>query len=317
MKIADIKSTWNNIFFKEAPVDGICLFRILLGTVLLMNFCQDLSHFQDFWGPLGLQSVETFRNHFNGFHLNLFHLLEGTHASLYLILGLHFASLMGFLFGYKTRISSIVLLITLTSINQRNINMLNSADILLRIMAILMVFAPAGNKFSIDAMIAKRKGERLKENWAPWVHRLVQIQIAVVYLSTVWAKAKGDLWFDGTAVYYATRLEDFTRFSVPFILDNLITLKMITWSSLAIELALGSLIFIDELRKKVIVIGVSFHLGIEYMMSIPTFEILMIACLLAMFKVEEYPALLKQFEIKWEGFKTKLQPVFLPQGRRN
>jgi len=43
-------------------------------------------------------------------------------------------------------------------------------------------------------------------------------------------------------------------------------------------------------------IGIIFHLGIEYMMSIPTFEIIMIIGLLTMFDLEDYRNYLGQFK---------------------
>ncbi len=292
MKISEISRAWNQFFFREAPVDGICLFRVLLGTVLLSTFLTDLSGYQHFWGPYGLIGPQTFEGVFNGNHFNLFHALKPSFNSLYFVMALHCAALLCFIMGLKTRVASFVLLLTLTSLNQRNIYILNSADILMRILMMLMVFAPSGNKFSLDALLAKRKNRPLPEKAPLWVHRLIQIQIAVVYVSTVIAKSKGETWLDGSAVYYATRIDAFTRFPVPFILDNIFMLKLGTWSAMAIELALGTLIFVDEFRKPLILIGVIFHLGIEYMMAIPTFEILMIICLMAMFKIDEYPALI-------------------------
>ncbi|MCO4756133.1 MAG: HTTM domain-containing protein, partial [Bacteriovoracaceae bacterium] len=302
MKFNTITRQWNNFWFKELPVDGICLFRILIAIVAILSFVQDIGSYNDFWGPKGLQSVYSFRTLFNGNHFNLFHLLEANHSSLIFVISLHSIALLGFLLGYKTRFSSILLIITITSLGQRNIHLQNGADLLLRILLFMMCFAPCANKFSLDAFFAKRQGLALKALHTPWAHRIIQFQIAFVYLSTIYEKTKGSNWLDGSALYYATRLEDFTRFTVPYILDNMLILQLMTWGTLLLELALGSSIFIDEFRKKIIVTGIVFHIGIEYVMSIPTFEILMIACLLAMFKIEDYPVLLKGFNFKWPKF---------------
>ncbi len=316
MKISSIKELWNDFFFKELPVDGICLFRILIATVATMSFAQDLTCFEDFWGPKGLQSLETFKHTFSGFHFNLFHLLEGNNLSLLIILGLHTLALIGFLIGYKTKLSSIILIISLTSLAQRNIHIQNGADLLLRILILMMCFAPCGNKFSLDSLFARRRGEQLKELTPSWAHRLIQMQIAFVYLSTVYAKTKGTYWLDGSALYYATRLENFTRFGIPFFLDNLLSLKLLTWSTLLLEMALGSLIFIYEFRKKLIVAGIVFHIGIEYVMSIPTFEILMIAGLLAMFKIDDYPILLEKIDFNFKGLRAAMRPLLLRVNKR-
>ena len=288
MKYEEIKSIWYNYFFKERPVEGIAIFRILMGLLALFTFLQDSLVMQDFWGPFAIQSMKTSMMNYNFPILNIFQHFKITNNLMYFFITVQFIALFCFTIGFKTRIASVIAFVLMVSFNQRNINMLSSSDLLLRIMFMYMMFAPIGNAYSVDALIAKWKGRPLKRNHASWVLRLVQIQIAVVYVSTVIAKAQGNTWLDGSAVYYATRLVDLTRFPTPFILDWKWSICLITWSTLIIEFTLGTLIFIDEIRKPLIIFGIIFHLGIEYMMSIPTFEWLMIIGLLAMFKVDDY-----------------------------
>lgn len=288
MKISEVKTRWNNFWYAEKPVEGIAIFRILIGTLALITFTLDSLQMSDLWGPNAIQSVKTGMDNFSFPVLNIFQHMNLTENLLLVFIVFQFIALICFILGYKTRIASFIVFILLVSFQQRNINMLSSADLLLRILIMYMVFAPSGNSYSIDAFLAKLKGKPLKRNYANWVHRLIQIQIAVVYISTVIAKAKGHTWLDGSAVYYATRLADLTRFPVPFILDWRWSIMLITWGTLVIELALGTIIFIDEWRKPIIIFGIVFHLGIEYMMSIPTFEWLMIVGLIAMFKIEDY-----------------------------
>jgi uncharacterized membrane protein YphA (DoxX/SURF4 family) len=281
-------SKWNDFWFKEQPVEGIAIFRILFGCVLLLSFTQDALIMNEFWGPDAIQSVTTgMKNYFNP-TFNLFQYFEMSYSLLYTAVTIQFISIICFIIGFKTRLASILTFVLLVSFQQRTINMLSSADLLMRIMSLLMIFAPAGNAFSVDSILGKLKGIPLKKDYSVWVHRLIQIQIAVVYISTVIAKSKGETWLDGSAVYYSTRLVDLTRFPVPFILDWKWTIMLSTWGSLITEISLGTLIFIDEFRKPLIFWGILFHLGIEYMMSIPTFEWLMIACLLAMFNFSDY-----------------------------
>jgi hypothetical protein len=67
---------------------------------------------------------------------------------------------------------------------------------------------------------------------------------------------------------------------VPYILDNLVILKMLTWGTLVTEAALGIFVWIKEFRIPIIIVGILFHLGIEYTMCIPFFEWVMIISLL-------------------------------------
>jgi hypothetical protein len=112
---------------------------------------------------------------------------------------------------------------------------------------------------------------------APWAQRLIQIQLAVAYLATVRWKLAGHTWVDGTAVYYATRLHEFARFPVPYVFDHLWTIKLMTWGTLAVELALGTLVWFRRLRYPVLLAGLLLHLGLEYSMNIQLFQWVMIS----------------------------------------
>lgn len=294
MKLKNLKFLWLDFFFKERPVEGIAIFRILLGLLALTTFVQDSFVMHDLWGSYGLQSIATMKKNYHFPILSIFQFLNLTPNLLVGLVSIQIISLTAFTIGYKTRLANIISFILMVSFHQRNINILSSSDLLMRIMFMYLIFSPAANAYSIDSFLAKRKNRPLPRNYASWTFRLIQIQIAVVYVSTVLAKSKGITWFDGSAVYYATRLEDFTRFPVPFILDWKWSIRLITWSTLIIELFLGTVIFIEEFRRPLILIGIIFHLGIEYMMAIPTFEWLMIVCLIAMFKIEDY----RIFDIK-------------------
>lgn len=299
MKIKELKDKWDYFFFKERPIHLAGLFRILFGSLVLIVFFQDALYMNDLWGPNSIQSLETSLKNYNFKILNVFQYFEDSSTIIFIFTNLLIISLICFIFGFKTKFFGILAFILLVSFNQRTINMLSSADLLIRILFMLTLFSPCEKIFSIDAYLRKKQGRPYKEMGSMWAFRLIQIQIAVVYVSTVIAKGGGETWIDGSAIYYATRLEEFTRFPVPFLLDSKLMIKLMTWSTLILEFALGTLIFIKEFRKPLIIIGIIFHLGIEYMMSIPTFEWLMIICLIAMFRIEDYKEFYdNRFEIK-------------------
>lgn len=277
---------WDRFFFKPVAVEGIAVFRIVWCFLLLMYLFLDVGNIADFYGPKAILSLETVRQQFSYPHLNLFHLLGNTESMVALLMAVYGVALSFALVGFRTRSSLIVALVCMVSLHQRNIWLLSSSEVLMRTIMILLVCAPAGNALSVDSLLGKHKGSALPKEWAPWALRLIQIQICVVYVWTVWHKLKGDQWIDGTAVYYASRLDSMTNFPVPFILDNLFLIKLMTWGTLVLEFALGTLIWIKEFRRPLIIAGMIFHLGIEYMMSIPFFELIMMALLLNFYTPE-------------------------------
>jgi hypothetical protein len=303
ISIRTFLNRWDRFFFAPAPVEGIAIFRFVWCSLLLLALFFDLSNAADFYGPHALLSMETVKSQFNYPHLNLFYFMGHDLSTVYFMMVVYGLALFSAMIGFQTRLSLFVSMVCMMSFHHRNIWLLSSAEVLMRIVMILLVCSPAGNALSIDSMIARYKKNPLPREWAPWVLRLIQIQLSVVYLWTVWHKLKGDLWVDGTAIYYATRLQNMTNFPVPILLDNIFLIKIMTWSALALEFSLGTLVWFKEFRKPLIAMGLFFHLGIEYMMSIPFFELIMMALLLTYYTPEE----MRAFANRWMGaFKKSL-----------
>jgi predicted DCC family thiol-disulfide oxidoreductase YuxK len=142
-----------------------------------------------------------------------------------------------------------------------------------------MMFSQAGAALSLDRLlrIARGKESGPPTPRAPWAMRLIQIQLAFVYIFAFVWKAMGTMWLSGTAVYYTSRLAEFWRFPVPYIFEHVWTIKIWSWMTLLIELALGTLVWIKELRYWVLLAGVMLHLGIDYSMNIPLFGFIMMS----------------------------------------
>ncbi len=115
---------------------------------------------------------------------------------------------------------------------------------------------------------------------APWGLRIVQLQMVVVYFFAFWSKS-GELWQDGTAVSTAFRLQDLQRLPEWSVLvDDIWVVAFLTWSTLVVELALGTLLWVKRLRPALIVFGVLLHLMIDTFVLVGFFGLAMIAGLM-------------------------------------
>ncbi len=301
ISIKDVVKSWDEFFFRPQPVESIAIFRIFWCTMLLIAALFDFQNIQDFYGPHAILSLSTVKSQFQFFHLNIFQLFNATYDFVYILFGIYIIALFSSVIGFYTRTSMIIAFIAMVSFHQRNIWLLSSSELLMRLTMLLLICSPCGHAYSIDSLLGRNfplfKRERL---WSPWALRLIQIQLSVVYVWTFLHKLKGDTWFDGTALYYATRLDAMKNLPVPFILDWLPAIKLMTWMTLALELALGTLIWFKEFRRSLIILGFGFHLSIEYMMSIPFFELVMILLLTTFIE----PATIKGFMMakreQWE-----------------
>jgi hypothetical protein len=106
---------------------------------------------------------------------------------------------------------------------------------------------------------------------------MIQFQTALVYFMTAWWKATGETWVNGTALYYVQHLQEFHRFPMPSWTNNPLIIKVQTWFGLAEEFALGTLIWIVEVRYWVLAAGVVLHLALEYSMNVPLFQWIMMS----------------------------------------
>lgn len=297
---------WDRFFYSETDATALCLFRILFGFFLFLNGISLVEDFQ-VWFGIGTNALVPLSDSFTfykNFRINIFKWLSPTEFSAWLVLLTYIATSFFVMIGFKTRISTIICFILMVSMQNRNYSILNSGDTLMRCMLFLMMFAPTHVKYSIDAYLQKNKDQPFKTEISILTIRLLQLQFSLVYLATTLFKLKGYDWVDGSAVYYTSRLVNFQRIVLPIVFDYPLLVKFATWSALFIEFAMGSLVWVKELRLPVLISGLLLHLLIEVSMSIGFFEWVMIS---------SYILFLEPKEVFW--FKERFK-LLLPQFAR-
>lgn len=92
--------------------------------------------------------------------------------------------------------------------------------------------------------------------------RILRLQLAVVYLSTVFEKLRGQTWTEGTATFRAFGLKNMQRFPIPgFLASNGVAHNLLTWATLVLEVAVPILLFNPKWRRKAAFVGFCFHMG--------------------------------------------------------
>jgi hypothetical protein len=208
-----------------------------------------------------------------GVRLNLFTLMPSgdlwTHAFFWVFL----AAAVLLTVGLATRLSSVLVFLCLTSMHQRNLYLLHSGDGFMRVAGFFLIFAPAGAAFSLDRWIRiRRKGQVEIELCRPWAQRMIQFNMALFYLTACWWKSLGADWVNGSAVYYVIHLDQLLRFPLPASFGSPFFVKLATWLTLALEFSLSVLVWFRETRYPVLLVGVLFHLSLEYALNVPLFE---------------------------------------------
>lgn len=282
-------SGWDKFFFSKTDATALCIFRIMFGFFLFLN---GISLVQDFheWYGLGdkaLIPLMDSMSFYSDFRINVYNWLSPTESSAWLVLITYIVTSIFVMIGFKTRLSTIICFVLMVSMQNRNYSILNSGDTLMRCMLFLMIFAPIHVKYSVDAFLRKKRGIPYNPEIPITTIRLMQLQFSLVYFATTLFKLKGYDWVDGTAIYYTSRLVNFQRIVLPFVFDFPSVVKFMTWTALFIEFAMGTLVWVKELRIPVLIAGLLLHLGIEVSMSIGFFEWVMIAAYILFLEPKE------------------------------
>ncbi len=274
MKLESVGRAWNEFFFAPQRPLPVALYRIAYGVLVLSTAMLLRPEWLTWFGPRGLLSLRTMRETAPGWRLNLFAALPPTEASANAIFWILLVAAALLTLGLLTRLCSVVVFVCLASMHQRDIFMANSGDTLLCVSGFFLIFAPAGAALSVDRLLRIGWGSETAEirPRAPWAQRLIQIQTALMYFTSFWAKSQGSHWMDGTALYYALHIEQLQRFPVPAWLTAPVLVKLATWLALFVEFSLGVLVWFKDLRYAILLCGFLFHMCIEYSMNIPLFE---------------------------------------------
>jgi hypothetical protein len=272
-----LRAAWDRFWFapqSTAPVEALRIVFGFVATVWMLSLVPVLAPFFGDGGviperemPLGSWS--------------LFTLVQGTPW----IWMLWLAGLLGAValtVGYRTRLAALVVFVVVMSVTRSAPLAFNAGDGLLRLVAFYVLLMPAGSAASVDRWRADPEHVWSFPRRAPWALRLAQIQLSVIYVSTVWEKAGGAGWRDGTAVSYAVRIGEVSRLPVPsFFTDSLLLTQLATHGTLAAELAVGILVWNRAARPWVLAIGVLLHLSIELTLAVGFFSATIVTLYLA------------------------------------
>lgn len=191
------------------------------------------------------------------------------------------AASIALMVGWHSRFAAIVVFVLILSFQRRDPWFFNAGDAVVRIEALFMALSPCGAALSLDQR--RRTGSFWSAQTLPnWPIRLIQVQMSIIYVVCVQTKLSGQTWLDGTAVSYALRLEDMQRIPVPdWISTNASLMNAATWGTLAVELALGVLVWNKRCRPWVLAAGVMLHLGIDLNIEIGIFSYAMLVMYVA------------------------------------
>jgi hypothetical protein len=270
---------WNALFFAPRDPRLASVIRIGFALIVLIDLAVLAPDLRMWFSEDGVLPAGMGEQIINEHAITLFSYLPHTDWVLYGAFTIFVAQTVLLLVGWRTRIQAIGVFIWLVAFQHRNYAIVDAEDTVLRMFAFYLALCPAGWAFSLDA----RRRPADAPTPIPWALRLIQIQVSIIYLSSAIEKCLGDHWTRGTALYYVSRLDDaFGKWPMPrFPFESMTTVKLMSWSVLALELLLPVFLWIKRTRTIALVVAIVFHLAIDYTMNLFLFHWLMILGLLS------------------------------------
>lgn len=138
----------------------------------------------------------------------------------------------------------------------------------------------------------------------------MQIQLSVLYLSTVWQKLQGDTWLDGSAVSYVLRQDDLLRVELPTAFTGSpVVSAVLTYGTLGVELAVGVLIWSRRARPFVVVPAILLHVLVDAILAAALISAAMLTAFVSFVPPETASRLIAK--VRNRGFRL------LPERRRS
>ncbi|SFS30625.1 HTTM domain-containing protein [Marininema halotolerans] len=266
---------------------GTSLLRVGFGLGLLYLYLYHMSERHLLWGSFGLWPTGPF---LEGANVRGVYTLFQWFDSPWFLEGVYFGGILAtllFTIGYRTRLFSIITFVIFWSFYFRNPFITNGGENILRLEMFYLLFANAGAYFSVDHSRKKQRRRLAKAHrlfpYQAALHNFavaaIALQLLFMYFTAGMYKVMGSMWQNGTAVYYAMRVQDYVWPGISEIVwssEGLIL--FLTYSSVLFQIAFPFLL-LNRYTKYFAVFGAMFfHLGVGLLMNLMLFSWYMISC---------------------------------------
>jgi hypothetical protein len=302
-----IQHAWH--WMADAPQhrQGARILQIAIGSMILFRLVTEIPYALYFWGPNSI-AIGTTHTPFGTGGDDIVNAIFATGMGTYLFLLLLGIGAGCLVFGYRTPIATPIVYLTFNMLSWRFEAITDGGDTATQIILFFMLFLLAPN-------------EQVKPNsMRVWYHNCaivaLSIQIMMLYSATGFAKLRGTLWQDGTALYYITQVQAFTLPGVSQLFRNAFLVTIATYVPMFHQILFPVAIF-SRLKPIWIVIGILFHLSIAILMGLIPFSTAMIGLELVLLSDHDYAVLLRKVQImsKWiqSHFSFMVEKVSLTQ----
>ena len=267
---------------------GLSITRILICFIIIKNMCFYLPLAEDYFGLNGIFPYENYIEQMNFYGLKFltypYHL---QHFPFIFILTIILLATL-YMLAIGGRFVGVMLYFTIIILKIRNGFILDGSDNVIQVVLPFLVLAD-----NLDHFRYFKKKENMISNFISKYSVIftyaIMIQVCFVYLFTGLAKHEGELWRNGTAVYYTMRVRDFmaTNWNIPLTRNHYFVV-ILTYFTMFWELAFPFLVWFKKTKFWVFTGGFFLHVGIWFFMRIDNFSWVMLSTYFVFITNEEF-----------------------------
>ncbi len=216
--------------------------------------------------------------------------------SVNLSMGSAIVAALSLLFGVFARFSALVLFAWHVAFATAAYMVMGGFDMVMRLVGFVILLAPSTPAWSL-----RRSRAPSPALSAPaYALRLIQFQTCVMYWATVWLKAPDAYWRNGELMAYF-QMSVFARFPTTFVAQHPWISVIVTWATLAIEIAVPILLWPRATRRFAILLGALLHGGIALTSHLSVFSLAMLPLYASFLEGADLDALLAALKPRQSG----------------
>jgi antimicrobial peptide system SdpB family protein len=200
-----------------------------------------------------------------------------------------------FTLGWRTRFITPLTWMFTWSVQQRNPMILDGGDNLMILVLVYLMVVDTGRYLAIDSAARRggNRGDRLPYRIGTLLHNAglaaIVLQVVVVYWASGMYKVQGELWQNGTALYYIMRVSEFTWPGwSELVWRNGLLVGLLTHATVLFQVAFPLLLLRRETRVLAVLGGIALHGGIAVFMGLISFSAVMISTELVLISDRRY-----------------------------
>jgi len=276
---------------------SLAAMRIALGLTLLIDLLHRAGSMAQFYTDQGVYPLAVYRATWSSYNELSLHALSGDlwlQQLLFVVAGL---LAVAFILGYRTRLVGLLSLLLLFSLHARNPAVLNGGDRLLRVVLLVALTAPLGERWSVDAL---RRGSA-RSAVAGFGTVAVLLQPLVVFVSNAILKHRGETWYAGEALEIALKNDVMTILLGDVIANypSVMTVLNYGWITLLSGSVLFLLVPVGRLRALAALAYIGAFAGMLVTMTVGVFPLGLIASVLPFLTAPFWDTLARRVPDRW------------------